>query len=38
VAARAEEFRVQKEAKGEAVYSGVYLRTYSLRTMREVTN
>jgi hypothetical protein len=38
VAARAEEFRRQKEAKGEAVYSGVYLRTYSLRTMREVTN
>ena len=38
VAARAEEFRRQKEEKGEAVYSGVYLRTYSLRTMTLVAD
>jgi hypothetical protein len=38
VAARAEEFRRQKEEKGEAVYSGVYLRTYSLRTMTVVAD
>lgn len=38
VAARAAEFRKQKEEKGEAVYSGVYLRTYSLRTMTLVAD
>ena len=38
VAARAAEFRRQKEEKGEAVYSGVHLRTYSLRTMTVVAD
>jgi hypothetical protein len=36
VAARAEEFRRQKEARGESVRSGVFLRTYSLRTLQPV--
>lgn len=38
VAERAAEFRRQKEARGESVVSGVYLRTYSLRTMQEVAD
>lgn len=38
VAERAAEFRRQKEERGEAVYSGVYLRTYSLRTMTVVAD
>jgi hypothetical protein len=36
VAARAEQFRRQKEARGESVRSGVFLRTYSLRTLQPV--
>lgn len=38
VAERAAEFRRQKEERGESVVSGVYLRTYSLRTMQEVAD
>jgi len=36
VAARAEEFRRQKEERGESLRGGVYLRTYSLRTLTAV--
>jgi hypothetical protein len=36
VAARAEEFRKQKEARGESLRGGVYLKTYSLRTLQAV--
>ena len=38
VASRAAEFRRQKEEKGESVVGGVYLRTYSLRTMTVVAD
>ena len=38
VASRAAEFRQQKEARGESVVGGVYLRTYSLRTMTVVAD
>jgi hypothetical protein len=38
VASRAAEFRRQKEEKGESVVGGVYLRTYSLRTMTLVAD
>jgi hypothetical protein len=36
VAARAEEFRKQKEARGESLRGGVFLRTYSMRTLQAV--
>jgi hypothetical protein len=36
VAARAEEFRRQKEERGESLRGGVYLRTYSLRTLQAI--
>jgi hypothetical protein len=36
VAARAEEFRRQKEERGESLRGGVYLKTYSLRTLTAV--
>lgn len=38
VAERAAPYRREKEARGEAAYSGVHLRTYSLRTMRQVAD
>jgi hypothetical protein len=36
VAARAEEFRKQKEERGESLRGGVFLRTYSMRTLQAV--
>jgi len=38
VAGRAAKFRRRKEARGESVVGGVYLRTYSLRTMTVVAD
>lgn len=38
VAERAAEFRREKEARGETVYSSVHLKTYSLRTLQPVSD